>query len=399
MNRRNFIKNTFFGFSLLPARILQEDTLNYPSGENLYSDAPRRRIRELGVKIGTLEPGPYNAITDVRGVRVGQTTIIKGKGKGAVRTGVTVILPHRGNIYEENLFASYFNLNGWGEMTGIAALENTGKLRTPIFLTGTYNVGIVYDAAVGYLSKINPTMGEANEMVNPVVAECFDDFLSHTQSRRISEEDVLRAIEKAKSGPVAEGAVGGGTGMTSFGFKGGIGTSSRKVIDRYIVGVLVMTNTGSRAQLRIDGVPVGKEIRGFKYKYGKTKSIILVAATDASLLPYQLKKMAKRVALGLAQTGAISHSGSGDIILAFSTANKIPRNNPDSLPSIKAINDSWITPLYQATVEATHEAIINALTSAQTIVGRENNTAYGIPLDQVKKIMKKYLRIGEKAHE
>jgi D-aminopeptidase len=399
MNRRNFIKNTFFGFSLLPARILQEGTLNYPSGENLYSDAPRRRIRELGVKIGTLEPGPYNAITDVRGVRVGQTTIIKGKGKGAVRTGVTVILPHRGNIYEENLFASYFNLNGWGEMTGIAALENTGKLRTPIFLTGTYNVGIVYDAAVGYLSKINPTMGEANEMVNPVVAECFDDFLSHTQSRRISEEDVLRAIEKAKSGPVAEGAVGGGTGMTSFGFKGGIGTSSRKVIDRYIVGVLVMTNTGSRAQLRIDGVPVGKEIRGFKYKYGKTKSIILVAATDASLLPYQLKKMAKRVALGLAQTGAISHSGSGDIILAFSTANKIPRNNPDSLPSIKAINDSWITPLYQATVEATHEAIINALTSAQTIVGRENNTAYGIPLDQVKKIMKKYLRIGEKAHE
>jgi len=399
MNRRNFIKNTFFGFSLLPARILQEGTLNYPSGENLYSDAPRRRIRELGVKIGTLEPGPYNAITDVRGVRVGQTTIIKGKGKGAVRTGVTVILPHRGNIYEENLFASYFNLNGWGEMTGIAALENTGKLRTPIFLTGTYNVGIVYDAAVGYLSKINPTMGEADEMVNPVVAECFDDFLSHTQSRRISEEDVLRAIEKAKSGPVAEGAVGGGTGMTSFGFKGGIGTSSRKVIDRYIVGVLVMTNTGSRAQLRIDGVPVGKEIRGFKYKYGKTKSIILVAATDASLLPYQLKKMAKRVALGLAQTGAISHSGSGDIILAFSTANKIPRNNPDSLPSIKAINDSWITPLYQATVEATHEAIINALTSAQTIVGRENNTAYGIPLDQVKKIMKKYLRIGEKAHE
>ena len=399
MNRRNFIKNTFFGFSLLPARILRKDMLNGPQKENLYSDAPRRRIRDLGVKIGSLEPGPYNAITDVKGVRVGHTTIIKGKGKGAVRTGVTVILPHRGSIYEENLFASYFNLNGWGEMTGIAALENTGKLKTPIFLTGTYNVGIVYDAAVGYLSKINPTMGEANEMVSPVVAECFDDFLSDTQSRQISEEDVLSAIEKAKSGPVAEGAVGGGTGMTSFGFKGGIGTSSRKVTDGFIVGVLVMANTASRAQLRIDGVPVGKEIKGFKYKYGKTKSIILVAATDAPLLPYQLKKIAKRVALGLAQTGATSNTGSGDIILAFSTANKTPRNNPDSLSSIKATNDFWITPLYQATVEATHEAIINALTSAQTTVGRENNTAYGIPLDQVQKIMKKYLRIGEKIHE
>ncbi len=399
MNRRNFIKNTFFGFSLLPARIIRKDMLNDPQKENLYSDAPRRRIRDLGVNIGSLEPAPYNAITDVKGVRVGHTTIIKGKGKGAVRTGVTVILPHRGNIYEENLFASYFNLNGWGEMTGIAALEHTGKLKTPIFLTGTYNVGIVYDAAVGYLSKINPTMGEADEMVNPVVAECFDDFLSDTQSRQISEEDVLRAIEKAKGGPVAEGTVGGGTGMTSFGFKGGIGTSSRKVIDRFTVGVLVMANTASRAQLRIDGVPVGKEIKGFKYKYGKTKSIILVAATDAPLLPYQLKKIAKRVALGLAQTGATSKTGSGDIILAFSTANKIPRNNPDSLPSIKAINDFRITPLYQATVEATHEAIINALTSAHTIVGRDNNTAYGIPLDQVKQIMKKYLRIGEENHE
>jgi len=399
MNRRNFIKNTFFGFSLFPSRILQEDTLNDPSGENLYSDAQRRRVRELGIKIGTLKPAPYNAITDVKGVRVGQTTIIKGKGKGAVRTGVTVILPHRGNIYEENLFASYFNLNGWGEMTGIAALENTGKLRTPIFLTGTYNVGIVYDAAVGYLSKINPTMGEADEMVNPIVAECFDDFLSDTQSRQISEEDVFRAIEKAKSGPVGEGAVGGGTGMTSFGFKGGIGTSSRKVTDRYVVGVLVMANTASRSQLRIDGVPVGKEIKGSKYKYGKAKSIILVAATDAPLLPYQLKKIAKRVALGLAQTGATSNTGSGDIILAFSTANKIPKNKSSSFHDIKAINDFGITPLYQATVEATQEAIINALTSARTTVGRDNNTAYGIPLDQVKQIMKKYLRIGEENHE
>jgi len=399
MNRRNFMKSTFIGFSLLPSRILPEGMLNDPQKENLYSDAPRRRIRELGVKIGTLEPGPYNAITDVKGVRVGQTTIIKGKGKGAVRTGVTVILPHRGNIYEENLFASYFNLAGWGEMTGITDVENMGKLKTPIFLTGTYNVGIVYDAAIEYLSKINPTMGEADEMVNPVVAECFDDFLSDTRSRQISKDDVLKAIESATSGPVAEGTVGGGTGMISFGFKGGIGTSSRKVRGKYTVGVLVMDNKGSRNQLRIDGVPVGKEIKRFEYKLGKTKSIILIAATDAPLLPFQLKKLAKRVAMGLAQTGAISHTGSGDIILAFSTANKIPKNKSSSFQNIKSINDFWITPFYQAIVEATQEAIINALTSARTTVGRDNNTVHGIPLDQVKQIMKKYLRIGEENHE
>lgn len=399
MNRRNFMKNTLCGFSLLQSKDLAERMLNASQKENLYPLDSRRRVRELGVKIGTLETGLYNAITDVEGVRVGHTTIMKGTGKRAVRTGVTVIIPHSGNIYEENLFASYFNLNGWGEMTGIAAIENTGKLKTPIFLTGTYNVGIVYSAAVNYLSKSNPKMGDSDEAVTPVVAECFDDFLSDTQSRQISEEDVLMAIERAKSGPVVEGAVGGGTGMTSFGFKGGIGTSSRKVGDKYIVGLLVMANTGSRDQLRIDGVPVGKEIRGFDYKRGNTRSIILVAATDAPLLPCQLKKVAKRIAMGLAQTGAISQTGSGDIILAFSTANKIPRSKSSSFRKIKAINDFWITPLYQAAVEATHEAIINALTAAKTTVGRDNNTAFGIPLDQVKQIMKKFLRLGEKNHE
>lgn len=399
MNRRNFMKRTFFGLSLLPAKRLVECSQNTPQKENIHSDDSRKRIRELGVKLGTLETGPYNAITDVEGIRVGHTTIIKGKGKGAVRTGVTVIIPHQENVYEENLFASYFNLNGWGEMTGIADIDNTGKLKTPIFLTGTYNVGIVYQAATNYLSHINPKMGDTDEMANPVVAECFDSFLSDVRSRMITEKDVMEAIKKASSGPVEEGAVGGGTGMRSFGFKGGIGTSSRKVKNKYIVGVLVMANTGGRNQLRIDGVPVGKEIKGFELVRGKTKSIILVVATDAPLLPYQLKKIAKRVAMGLAQTGAISSTGSGDIILAFSTANKIPRNQTNSFLDIKAVNDFWITPFYQATVEATHEAIINALTTAKTTIGRDNNIAYGIPLDQVKEIMKKYLRIGRKSHE
>jgi D-aminopeptidase len=399
MKRRNFIKGTLFGFSMLPSKALIKCTPNGYHNKSFSADSPRRRLRELGIQIGTMEPGPYNAITDVEGIKVGHTTVIRGEGERAVRTGVTVIIPHTGNVYEENVFASFFNLNGWGEMTGICDIENTGRLETPIFLTGTYNVGIVYSAAVKYLSRINPKLGDSDRMVSPVVAECFDDFLSDTKSRQISEEDVFMAIEKAQGGAVAEGAVGGGTGMTSFGFKGGIGTSSRRVNDRYTVGVLVMANTASRNQLRIDGVPVGKEIKGFQEKSGKTKSIILIAAIDAPLLPYQLKKIAKRVALGLAQTGAISQTSSGDILLAFSTASKISRKKPVSFHNIEAINDFKITPFYQATVEATQEAIINALTSAQTTVGRDGNTSYGIPLDQVEKIMKKYMRIGTHNHE
>jgi D-aminopeptidase len=340
-----------------------------------------------------------NAITDIQGVKVGHKTIIKNEGPKAVRTGVTVILPHEGNIYEENLFAAFFNLNGWGEMTGIPSLEKNGRLKTPVFLTGTYNMGIVYSAALKYLSALNPQIGKNASVASPVVAECFDDFLSDTKSRQISEEDVFEAIRQAKGGPVEEGAVGGGTGMTSFGFKGGIGTSSRKVPGDFCVGILVMANTGSRNHLRMDGVPIGKEIRRYQYKAGKTKSIILVAATDAPFLPYQLQKIAKRVALGLAQTGSYSHTESGDLIIAFSTGNKIFRNDPRPFSSIRAIDDFAISSIYQATAEATQEAILNALTSAQTITGRNGNTAYGIPLDQVQEIMKKHGRLGDRNHE
>jgi D-aminopeptidase len=342
-----------------------------------------------------METGPYNAITDIQGVKVGHTTIIKDEGPKAVRTGVTAILPHEGNICEEKLFAAFFSLNGWGEMTGISSLEKTGRLETPVFLTGTYNVGIVYSAALKYLTVLDPQMGNITPLVSPIVAECFDDFLSDTKSRKVSEEDVFRALHQAKGGPVEEGAVGGGTGMTSFGFKGGIGTSSRKVPGDFCVGVLVMTNTGSRDHLRMDGVPVGKEIKGYSYRTEKTKSIILIAATDAPLLPYQLHKIAKRVGMGLAQTGSYSHTESGDLILAFSTGNRILRNDRHPFTSIRAIDDFALSPLYQATVEATQEAILNALTSAGTMTGRNGNTAYGIPLDQVREIMKKYGRIGD----
>lgn len=394
MKRRHFI--TLSGFSLLSSKALLAKIQKRSIDKSLRS-SERKRIRELGIKIGEFEPGPYNALTDVESIRVGHTTVIKGDGKRAVRTGVTVILPNNGHIQEENFFASYFNLNGWGEMTGIAPLEQTGRLCSPIFLTGTYNVGIVYDAAVEYL--INILRNEAAPTAAPIVAECFDDFLSDTERRLITREDVFRAVKSAASGPVEEGAVGGGTGMVSFGFKGGIGTSSRVVVvkdKKYTIGVLVMANTGLRRQLRINGIPVGKEIKGFKPKEGNSKSIILIAATNAPLLPFQLRKIAKRVALGLAQTGATSNTGSGDIILAFSTANKIPRHDPGLFLKIQSINDFWITPLYMGTVEATHEAILNALTMARTIVGRDNNTAYGLPLDQVKEIMEKYASLKEK---
>jgi len=388
MNRRDFIRTTLAGAAVLPS---PPPFLSVPG---LADEGRRKRLRELGIIIGDLAPGPSNAITDVRGVRVGHTTIIKGQGKGAARTGVTVLLPHEGNIYNERLFASSFGLNGWGEMTGLASIEETGLLATPIFLTGTYNVGIVQSAALAYLQKTNPELGISGGTVYPVVAECFDDFLSDTPSRPISAKDVFSAIENASGGPVVEGAVGGGTGMTSFGFKGGIGTSSRKTKSGATVGVLVMANTGGRSQLRIDGAPVGRQIRGYEEFEKRTKSIILIAATDAPLLPYQLNKIAKRVALGLAKVGAISGTGSGDIILAFSTANRIPRIPGKAVQNIRAVNDFLITPLYQATVEATQEAVLNALTSAETVVGKNGNTSYGIPLDQVERIMKKYRGLG-----
>jgi D-aminopeptidase len=399
MKRRDFVKGSLIGFPLLSGESLFSGTLTDNQDVVLSAGSGRCRLRDLGIKIGNLEPGPANAITDIQGVKVGHTTIIKGNGPKAVRTGVTVILPHEGSIYEQNLFAAFFNLNGWGEMTGISSLEKTGRLKTPVFLTGTYNVGIVYSAALKYLSALNPQMGKSVPMAPPVVAECFDDFLSDTKSRQISEEDVFQALRQAKSGPVEEGAVGGGTGMTSFGFKGGIGTSSRKVLDDYCVGVLVMSNTGSRDHLRIDGVPVGTEIKGYQYRTEKTKSIILVAATDAPLFPYQLQKLAKRVGMGLAQTGSYSHTESGDIILAFSTGNKIDSNDSRPFSPIRACDDFALGPIYQATVEATQEAILNVLTSAETMIGRDGNTAFGIPLDQVQEIMKKYGRLGDRIHE
>jgi len=382
---------------MFPLQFILEQVQERAAERNYEGAGSRKRVRELGIIIGDLPTGPWNAITDVDGIRVGHKTIIQGEGEGAVRTGVTAILSNGENIIEENLFAAYFSQNGWGEMTGIAPIEETGRLGTPIFLTGTYNLGIVYRAASDYLASLSK-MKPLSRTAPPVVAECFDDFLSDAEKRMITDEDVLNAIHAAEGGPVEEGAVGGGTGMVTFGFKGGIGTSSRRVSMEgieYTVGVLVMANTAGRDQLRIDGVPVGREIKEFEIRPRKSKSIILIAATNAPLLPYQLKKIAKRVIMGLAQTGATSHTESGDIILAFSTGNKLAGAGLASFHHLTAVNDFWISPLYQGTVEATQEAIINALTSASTVVGKDGNTAFGLPLDQVRGIMKKYHRAKE----
>ena len=407
-SRRQFILGSLGGMSLLPWwRELRLESLKGKGITPCSAEGPRRRLRELGIVIGDYPTGVHNAITDIEGVRVGHTTIVRNLVDASgrerrIRTGVTAILPKRGRIYQEHLVAAFFNQNGWGEMTGITPLQEEGKLKTPIFLTGTYNVGLVYDAAVSHLLKECPDILEERVIPSPVVAECFDGYLSDYQEGIITEADVLGAIARAKGGTVEEGGVGGGTGMTAFGFKGGIGTSSRRLPrDKggYTVGVLVMSNTATREQLRVDGVPVGREIEeAGSDEPVASKSIILIAATDAPLFSFQLKKMAKRVVMGLAQTGATSNTSSGDLVLAFSTGNRLPAGG-NSLRQIMAVNDELITPLYQATVEATQEAILNSLTMARTMEGREGNIAPAIPLDRLVHIMKKYYRVEGRSND
>ena len=358
------------------------------------------RLRDLGIKMGRFPPGPYNGITDVKGVKVGHCTKIEGSGKlqvgiGPVRTGVTVILPHSGNIFEEKLAVGHFVLNGNGEMTGFVRNRDAGTLETPIYLTGTANIGIVYDAALTHLLNENPDIGVTDRVPVPVVAECWDG-MGDTEGRHITEQNVLEAIENASSDPVVEGSVGGGTGMRSYGFKAGIGTSSRVLpIERggYTVGVLVNANHGVRHLLRVDGVPVGKELLNYpeekEKNEDKNKSIIMVAATDAPLLPVQLHRLCKRMSLGLARTGSVSTHGSGDIFIAFSTGNRLTRAST----KFKCVDNGRISNLWEATVEAAEEAVLNALTASRTMDGADGVVRYGFPLNRVVTLMKKYKRL------
>jgi D-aminopeptidase len=360
------------------------------------------RARDLGVPFdGTT--GPLNTITDVPGVEVGDTTIIRGEGKlvvgqGPVRTGVTVIFP-RGRADAEPVYAGWYSQNGNGEMTGTTWVEESGFLEGPIGITNTHSVGLVRDAFIKW--AVNTGRFALQPWALPVVAETYDGYLNDINGFHVKDSDVFAALDGAKKSPVPEGSVGGGTGMVCYGFKGGDGTASRVLsadAGGYTVGLLVQCNCGRRPQLTIAGVPVGKLIPAELPKarletetQGDVGSIIIVVATDAPLLPTQLKRLARRATMGLARTGSTSGNGSGDIFIAFSTANRGANKQPGPNQVLTVSNDR-ISPLFQATVEATEEAIVNAMVGASTMTGIDGHTIEGLPHDRLADLMKKAIR-------
>ena len=352
----------------------------------------RAKLRDLGITIGTFPTGPYNAITDVPGVWVGHCTLIYDEPRVA-RTGVTVIMPREGMIWADNAFAGSFSFNGCGEMTGLPFIEEFGLLTAPIALTNTNQVGLVHQAIVEY------GVGKRSAFVFklPVVAETYDGWLNDIDAFHLDRSHVFSALDSAASGPVAEGNVGGGTGMICHEFKGGIGTASRVVEvrgGRYTVGVLVQANYGDRSTLRVDGVPVGREISPghtpTPWPAPRTSgSIIVVLATDAPLLPVQCKRLARRATVGLARAGGVGHNSSGDIFLAFATGNHLPAESQTPL-DLKMLPHQQLNPFFDAVAEAVEEAILNALAAAETMTGFQGRTAYALPLDELQKVMAKY---------
>lgn len=356
------------------------------------------RARDIGIPFdGT--PAPLNAITDVAGVEVGQVTLISGEGKlvpgkGPVRTGVTAVFT-RGKNSADQVFGAWFTLNGNGEMTGTTWVEESGFIEGPIMITNTHSVGTVRDAVIAWQMKKQGKTFQPWSL--PIVAETWDGFLNDINGFHVKPEHVAQALDQAATGPVAEGNVGGGTGMVAHQFKAGIGTSSRKfIVDgaSYTVGVLVQANYGGRDGLTIAGVPVGREITDLMPKRvtADTGSIIVVVATDAPLLPHQLKRVVKRASLGIGKNGGIGGNSSGDIFIAFSTAN--PGAGKDmTVTNVKMLPNDRINPIFLATVQATEEAIINSMIAAETMTGVDGNTVYAIPHDRLKEVMKKYNRL------
>jgi D-aminopeptidase len=373
-----------------------------------HDPAPSRpRARELGVRIGTLPTGRLNAITDVPGVRVGHTTLIHGDGElqpgiGPVRTDVTVILPHEGNLFLDKVPAAIHVLNGFGKCLGQEQVDELGCIESPIALTGTLNVGLVADALVAHAIRENPEIAITTSSFNPVVGECSDQYLNDMQGRHVREADVLAAVDGATHGAVAEGTVGAGTGMSLFGYKGGIGTSSRIVVSKagtWTVGLLVLANFGRPEQLVVDGVSVGRMLAQ-TVEAPERGSIMIVVATDAPLLDRGLRRLARRAPLGLARTGSISGHGSGDYVIAFSNARSV-RVPHDVAPGnavlplgVLAENSQTMDPLFQAVVEATEEAILNALFRATTLRGRDGNIRFAAPLDVITQALRAAGRLG-----
>jgi D-aminopeptidase len=362
------------------------------------------------VPLGRYKPGRCNAITDVAGVKVGHSTIIEAEGplvvgKGPVRTGVTCVLPNPENVFEQRVVGGGFILNGAGEVSGMTQLMEWGLIETPIFLTNTLSVGAVSDAAVKWMVEKYPGIGGEHDVIIPLVGECDDSWLNDIAGRHVKERHVIEAIETAKDGPVAEGSVGGGTGMITCDFKAGIGTSSRKLPEAqggYTVGVLVMSNFGVMRQLRVGGLPVGEMLEA---RYGQLPrreknygSIIAVIATDAPLATHQLNRLAKRAALGIGRVGSSAMHGSGEILLAFSTANMVPRETRKMVYRMKILLDPRLDPLYEAVIDATEEAILNALCAARDMEGVNGNRSPALPLDEVRELVQawKDLRAGSR---
>lgn len=376
------------------------------------ANSTKPRLRDLGIVTGAMSPGPLNAITDVPGVRVGHSTIIQGEGplrtgQGPIRTGVTAILPHEGEIVDYPVPAAIRILNGAGEITGRSEIDESGALETPITITNTYSVGMAYRGVIEWLTQRDPSLG-TGRFVIPCVAETLDSFLNDTAGQHVTVEHVFAALDSASDGPVAEGNVGGGTGMSLFGFKGGIGTASRVVPIRdehYIVGVLVQGNFGRRPDLLVNGVPVGREITDL-LPYAPERvdapkeqdgSIIVVIGTNAPLDARQLGRLCRRGMLGLGRVGSTGRNFSGDLLMAFSNAPsaRLDATSRDhNLVTTTRLADWSIDDLFQGTIEATEEAVLNALVAAETMTGRDGNTMYALPHDRMRVIMQRYGRLA-----
>jgi len=353
------------------------------------------RVRNLGITIGVMQPGPLNAITDIAGLKVGHVTLNKGHD---IRTGVTAILPHSGNMYQEKIPAAIYIGNGFGKLAGYSQVEELGTLETPIILTNTLSVPAACEGLISY--TLEQEGNEKVRSVNSVVGETNDGFLSDIRGRHIKEKHILKAIKNATDGPVEEGSVGAGTGTTCFNFKGGIGTSSRVLpedLGGWTVGVLVQTNFGG--VLQIAGVPVGVELGEYYFKKSLENnpdgSCMMVIATDAPLDARNLKRLAKRGMLGLAKTGGIASNGSGDYVIAVSTAEsvRVAANSDSKLTSGEVVRNDAMSPLFMATIEATEEAILNSLFMSESMEGRDGHEIPGLPVEQVKTIMENYRAI------
>ncbi|HYK77266.1 MAG TPA: P1 family peptidase [Daejeonella sp.] len=354
----------------------------------------KKRARDYDIQIGVMQTGKWNAITDVKGLQVGQVTLVKGD---SVRTGVTAIIPYPGNIFQQKAPAAIYIGNGFGKLAGSTQVNELGNLETPIILTNTLNVATGMDALISY--TLQQQGNEKAASVNAVVGETNDGYLNDIRGQHVTKEDVLLAIKNAKEGPVEEGTVGAGTGTVCFGFKGGIGTASRKLpasLGGYTIGVLVQTNFGG--VLQIDGVPVGAELGKFSFSNQLLNNVdgscMMIVATDAPLDHRNLMRLAKRAMMGMAKTGGIASNGSGDYVIAFSTAKgaTIPHAAKEPVMNIPVLQNDEMSPLFMATIEATEEAIVNSLFAASTITGKDGHQAEALPLEKVIPLMKKYNR-------